>query len=70
MREVSCLARAWAPEPRDGGAGDGTIFDYGTSTSPGSIESTQHAFECHGADDGEHAALVEALQAGAARSSL
>ena len=52
------------------GAGDGTIFDFGTATSPASIESTQHTFECHGSDDATDVALVEALQVGAARSGL
>ncbi|MCX5743951.1 MAG: hypothetical protein NT062_15785 [Proteobacteria bacterium] len=52
------------------GAGDGMIFDHGTDESPGWIGSTQHVFECHGADDDESTALVVALQAGARRSGL
>lgn len=52
------------------GAGDGMIFNYGTDESPNSIGSTQHSFECHGSDDDESAALVQALQAGADRSGL
>ena len=46
-------------------AGDGTIFDYGTSHSPDSIGSVQHGFESHGSDEPEALALVDALQAAA-----
>ncbi len=52
------------------GAGDGTIFDFATDESPNFIGSTQHAFECHGSDDDESAALVRALQECAKRSGL
>jgi len=52
------------------GAGDGTIFEYGTDESPNWIGSTQHSFQCHGSEDDESIALVKALQDGAKRSGL
>jgi hypothetical protein len=52
------------------GAGDGTIFEYGTDESPNFIGSAQHSFECHGSNDDESTALVRALQEGAKRCGL
>jgi hypothetical protein len=50
------------------GAGDGTLFTYGTARSPAAIGSTQHAFEAHGREDTKTRALVAKLQAAADRN--
>lgn len=47
------------------GAGDGTIFDYGSSDSPNFIGSVQHRFESHGSHEPDVLALVDALQVAA-----
>jgi hypothetical protein len=47
------------------GAGDGTLFEYGTDESPNSIGSTQHSFQAAGDDHDESRPLLDALQAAA-----
>jgi hypothetical protein len=51
------------------GAGDGTLFTYGTDDSPHSIGSTQHAFESHDDETPRTRKLVAALQKAADKTS-